>query len=216
MPCVPLKLARHRQRLAALPSPAAGTATSTSSARTQRRSASEVDVLDVPERQPLFLPHQLDAAERAGCAAGLVDMESRLRDGQLVDSLDKLRVHLHIRSRLVRYKDRHVRHQKHNTRARAKIDQNERHINTFKEKYRAARVAKLALVGPGAWEQRWKPLQDSDVVTLRGDDEVVGVGTSEGKRSVSWIWMGADDGDAAGIRGLSDGTSHSPLKFHCR
>lgn len=204
MPCVPLKLARHRQRLAT--AAAARSATSTSSPHpSQRRSPSSTDALDLPEAQPLFFPHQLTQPERDGCVTGLADMESRLREGQMSDSLDKLRVHLHIRTRLVRFKDRHIRHQQQNTRARTKIDQNEKHITAFKEKYQAARAAKLALVGPGAWEQKWKVLHDSDVVSLRGDDEVVGVGTSEGQRTVSWIWMGADDGDATGIRGLSDG-----------
>ena len=117
----------------------------------------------------------------------------------------KLRIHLHIRSRLVTYRNRNVRHQAPSTRARTRIDQNESKITALKAKYRAARAAKLALVGPGAWEQRYKPLQDSDVTAIRGDDAVAGVGMSEGKFVLSWIWMGADGGDANGIRGLHDG-----------
>lgn len=67
-------------------------------------------------------------------------------------------------------------------------------------------MAKLALAGHGRWEDRWKPLLDADVTTLRGDDEVAGAGTSEGQRTLSWIWMGADGGgDASGIAGLNDG-----------
>ncbi|GJF00837.1 hypothetical protein PsYK624_171390 [Phanerochaete sordida] len=146
---------------------------------------SEIEQLDVPERQPLFLPHELEEDNLESCVAGLADMESRLRDGQLSDSLNKLRVHLHICSCLVRFKDRHVRHQRPNTRACIKIKQNEIKIVTLKKKYRAAWRAKLALVGHGAWERSWKELLDSDVTTMRGDDEVVGVGTSEGKHTLS-------------------------------
>ena len=82
--------------------------------------------------------------------------------------------------------------------------------SAYKRKYCAARKAKLALVGRGQWEHKWKELNDADVSTMRGDDEVVGVGTSEGKRTLSWIWMGAGNGgDASGIQGLSDGESQA-------
>ncbi|GJF00762.1 CxC2 domain-containing protein [Phanerochaete sordida] len=207
MPCVARKLAQHRLDLI-----------SSRPASAPRPLPSEIDLLDVPERQPLFFPHELEEEELESSVAGLADIESRLRDGQLSDSLDKLRVHLHIRSRLVRFKDRHVRHQRANTRARTKIDQNEVKIAAFKEKYRAARKAKLALVGPGAWERRWRVLLDSDVTSLRGDDDIVGVGTSEGKRTLSWIWMGADaeGGDANGIRGLNDALRVEYFKSRAR
>ncbi|GJE90469.1 CxC2 domain-containing protein [Phanerochaete sordida] len=207
MPCVARKLAQYRLDL--LP---------TRLASAPRPLPAEIDLLDVPERQPLFLPHQLEEDELQASVAGLADLEARLRDGQLSDSLDKLRVHLHIRSRLIRFKDRHICHQRANTRARTKIDQNEVKIAALKEKYRAARKAKLALVGPGSWERRWRVLLDSDVTSLRGDDEVVGVGTSEGKRTLSWIWMGADaeGGDANGIRGLNDALHVEYFKSRAR
>ncbi|GJF00231.1 CxC2 domain-containing protein [Phanerochaete sordida] len=211
MPCVPMKLARHRQSLlAAAPTPA----TAPTASRPRRQASS--DVVDLPEQQPLFLPSALDPEERAGCIAGIAEMEGELRDGQLADSLDKLRVHLHIRSRLVTYRNRHVRHQAPSTRARTRIDQNESKITALKAKYRAARAAKLALVGPGAWEQRYKLLQDSDVTAIRGDDAVAGVGMSEGKFVLSWIWMGADGGDANGIKGLHDALRVEFLKSRAR
>ena len=204
IPFVHTKLAQYRQTLASPSLQRLQSSTSTSLAKAA--SSPYSDDRDLPEDQPLFLPHQLSEAELELSTPGLAEMEARLRDGQLTDCLDKLRVHLHIRSRLITYKDRHVRHQRPNTRARTKINKNEAKITALKLKYRAARQAKLALAGHGDWEKRFKVLLDSDVVTLRGDDEVVGTGTSEGKRTLSWIWMGADDeGDASGIRGLSDG-----------
>ena len=214
IPFVHSKLAQYRQTLrpsSSSSSISSSTDHSAPSHLTSRRLATgEVDRLDLPEIQPLFLPHQLSPSELDLSTPGLAEMEARLRDGQLTDSLDKLRVHLHIRSRLITYKNRHVRHQKYNTRARTRIDKNEAKINALKQKYRAARLAKLALVGHGDWEKRWRELADADVTTMRGDDEVVGIGISEGKRTLSWIWMGADDGgDASGIRGLSDGACSS-------
>lgn len=206
MPFVAVKLAQYRQSLAAS-SPARSVTTSGAPGpRRRRRGAEEVDLADLPESQPLFLPHQLSETELDLCAPGLAEIESRLRDGQLTDSLDKLRVHLHIRSRLITFKNRHMRHQQQNTRANAKIHQNEAKIDALVLKYRAARVAKLALVGPGDWERRWKVLCEEDIASLQGDDQVVGKGTSEGKRTLSWIWMGADEGECVnGIRELSDG-----------
>ncbi|GJF00807.1 CxC2 domain-containing protein [Phanerochaete sordida] len=213
MPCVPMKLARHRQSLVAASASTASNGPSTSS---RPRSQADADVVDLPEHQPLFLPSSLGQAERDGCAGGITDMECKLRDGQLADSLDKLRVHLHIRSRLVSYRDRHVRHQGPSTRARTRIDQNESKITALKAKYRAARAAKVALVGPGTWEQRYKPLEDADVTAIRGDDAISGVGMSEGKYVLSWIWMGADGGDANGIRGLHDALRVEFLKSRAR
>lgn len=185
MPCVPLKLAHHQWFLCVLTS-TSNTAHLTLLPQNTHVSSTDVNKVDLPKQQPLFFSHQLKNFELDACADGLSDMETCLREGQLCDSLNKLRIHLHIRLRLVRFKDCYVRHQRPSTRARAKIDQNEAKIRALKEKYRAARAAKLAL-GPGLWEQCWQPFQNEDVVTLRHNDEVVGVGTSKGKRTISWI-----------------------------
>ena len=100
--------------------------------------------MDRPESQPLFLPHSLTQEDRDACTGDLGQIEERLRDAQLLASLDQLRVHLHIKSRLVTYKNRHVRHQVPNTRARRRIEVNEGKIIALAEKYRAARKAKQA------------------------------------------------------------------------
>ena len=76
------------------------------------------------------------------------------------------------------------------------------------ERYRRARRAKLALAGPGSWEDEFKVLLDDDARPLvelepeslekrskkrkRNYPE-----PTEGRRKTSWIWRGADaDGDA--------------------
>lgn len=185
----------------------------------------------LPENATLFLPYQLSQADLDGCTAGLADMEERLRTGQMHDSLDKLRVQLHVKSRMVNFKGRHVRHQGPNTRIRKQLDVNDAKIIAFAEKYRAARRSKVALAGPGDWEREFRPLAREDVTTMTSDDSQHrrknGKKTrtaqqgpevqpsqdkpSEGKRKTSWIWMAADsaeDGDeAGGLRGMSDGAS---------
>ena len=119
---------------------------------------------DFPEEYPLVLPHSLSSDDLPLCAPDIASLEERLRDGCLHDSLDKLRVHLHIRSRLAVDKTRNVRHQGANTRARNKINVNEGKITALAEKYRAARTAKLALAGHGDWEKTWRVLERADVV----------------------------------------------------
>ncbi|KAF7797546.1 hypothetical protein EIP86_008746 [Pleurotus ostreatoroseus] len=161
---------------------------------------SNLQSADFPEEFPLVLPHSLSPDDLQLCFRGIASLEECLRDGALHDALDKLRVHLHIRSRLAAGKARNVRHQGANTRARKKIDVNESKIISLAEKYRATRAAKLALAGNGDWEKAWRPLERSDVrcmvaepnsavnVADGGDMQV----PSEGRRTVSWIWMSAD------------------------
>lgn len=184
MPIVPALLATHAEKLAA------------------SRSNNGDDAVDWPEFQPLFLPHALDIEQLDGCAPGLADMESRLRDGQLRASLDNLRLHLHIKARQLKFKAKNSRHQIPNTRARTKIDANEAKVSAAAEKYRIAWRAKKALCGLGPWSQEWCELKQSDVRRLEDDDGVDGASLrpSAGKRTVSWIWMGADnEGNPKGL-----------------
>ncbi|KAJ3551391.1 hypothetical protein NM688_g4727 [Phlebia brevispora] len=174
MPCVPQLLARHLH--------------------------DHPSAIDHPEDQPLFLPHSLCPEDLALCTAGIAKVEERLREAQLYDSLDKLRVQLHIKGRLFGDKARNVRHQGACTRSRRKIEVNQSKIGHLADKYRAARVAKLALAGEGEWEKTWQVLNRSDVRMMSttdipphlSADEVLRL-ISEGRRTTSWIWMSADN-----------------------
>ena len=152
---------------------------------------------------------------------------------QNTGTLDVLRTYLHIKSRLIRFKARNVRHQGANTRARDKIDKNEVKIAAAAEKYRAARTAKLHLSGPGPWEREWRPLQATDVRCMRENEpDVTAVGletleqqiarvrgetrgrlteaprtlSGESRRQVSWIWNAADAlNGGEEVEGMQDG-----------
>lgn len=172
------------------------------------------DSHDRPEDQPLFLPSTLTVPQFTGCtnASGLKDLEKRLREGQLRSSLDKLRVHLHIKTRLMAFKGRNVRHQGPTTRARKKINSNEAKIIAYAEKYRAARRAMVALVGPGDWESEWRVLDRRDVRCLKDDDPETALPTSEGHRQLSWIWRAAGQRDEDGdIGNMGEGELHAVL-----
>ncbi|KAF7797869.1 hypothetical protein EIP86_009075, partial [Pleurotus ostreatoroseus] len=182
MPCVPLKIAQFLN-------PAS------------QKDSDGVSLVDVVEDQPLFVPHQLSVEELEPCAPGLADIEERLRLAQLHDSLDRLRVQLHIKARLVTFKNRHVRHQGPNTRARRQLDVNESKIIALADKYRSARAAKLELSGHGSWERQWRELAKADVRTMLFEDDRAKSSAakapgedvvSEGRHKPSWIWMAAD------------------------
>ncbi|GJF00428.1 hypothetical protein PsYK624_167160 [Phanerochaete sordida] len=92
----------------------------------------------LPEHQPLFLLHQLSPEDLDLCVPGLADMETRLREAQMHDSLDKLRCQLHVKSRMMMFKTRYVRHQGANTKMRRRLDVNDARIIVLAEKYQAA------------------------------------------------------------------------------
>lgn len=210
MPCVPQLIARQAQP----PAQSQGPSTRTNTARLLLANAD-----DQPERQNLFLPHQLSTDDLDGCVQGLADAESRLRNGQLHSALDSLRVQLHIRSRLLAFKAKNSRHQRENQRSREKIDSCGLKIKQIARKYRTAREAKLALCGPGDWEREWRVLADRDIRGLSEmepqvdkDDQPLSRRRqiTEGRRVLSWIWLTAawdDESSAVTAVGMNEGKS---------
>lgn len=187
-----------RQRLIALEAVQAVYMPCAPAAIVKRLSTSD-GLTNHPKDHPLASPHSLTPAELQGCAPGLARIEQRLRDAQLSNSLERLRIQLHVKAWLVTYKNWNVQHQKPNMRTRHQIDVNEAKIIALAEKYRAAHAAKLLLSGHGDWEKMWHELAITDVCTLLAEDDPVNsVSTgssqhpvhSEGRRTTSWIWMG--------------------------
>lgn len=188
--------------------------TSTAGPATRSRAAVCADPGDQPELQPLFFPHQLETDELDGCVDGVANLEARLRDGQLRNSLDRLRIQLHYKHRLLAYKERNSRHQRQNMRSRQHLETNEVKIIAVANKYRAAREAKLGLIGPGDWEKEWRVLAHTDVrrlhevqLTENPDGEPLSRRQviTEGRRQLSWIWLGADKSDGSDLPGMADG-----------
>ncbi|GJF00430.1 hypothetical protein PsYK624_167180 [Phanerochaete sordida] len=112
----------------------------------EQQSAAHPDP-QAPERQQLFLPHQLSVEDLNMCAPGLIDIEDRLREGQMYDSLDKLRCQLHVRTRMMTFKARHVCHQGPNTKIRRRLDVNDTKIIQLAEKYQAAEPIIFGIFG---------------------------------------------------------------------
>jgi hypothetical protein len=172
------------------------------------------DKPDPVEQQLLFLPSELTTDEiDSGCHPGLADIEQGMRDAQCRTSLDQIRTQLYIKSRLLTYKDRHVRHQGASTRTRSVIDQNDIKIKMLRHKYNTARNALIALAGGTSEGLEWREMTEGDIRCLEdpeedkkrerwernrverqkktAESELEVPGPGEGHRKLSWIWEGA-------------------------
>ncbi|KAF8236756.1 hypothetical protein L208DRAFT_1250942, partial [Tricholoma matsutake] len=117
-----------------------------------------------PEDVELWLPSNLPPErQHATCVEGLLEMENKLRMAQCYDGLEGVQHLLHVKARMVHFKNKNVRGQRDGLCSRVVIDHVHACVRLFAEKYRATRVAKLALVGSGDWEAILQPLKDSDI-----------------------------------------------------
>jgi hypothetical protein len=123
------------------------------------------------------------------CDEKLQEYEWQLRYAQASGALDTVRSRLRLRSALYKHKDRFVRGQKANTRSRSKIDQVDASIASAAESYKVARTA-LTILSPilrkdATWQDQFRRLNNEDIRGL----SVGADGDSEGRRTISWIWV---------------------------
>ncbi|KAH9911489.1 uncharacterized protein B0H18DRAFT_1168583 [Fomitopsis serialis] len=141
---------------------------------------------DVPAYDiPVLLPSGISSALEV--SAFLQDIEWRLRHAQAHDALSDLRRHLHLRSHLYSFKDRFIRGQQANTRARSIINTTQAKVDENAERYRRARAALVSLsdrLGRTGWEATLQVLEDQHVRGLKLDESE----ETEGRRTLSWIW----------------------------
>lgn len=141
------------------------------------------------------------------CDTRLVDAEWELRYAMAEVTLNTLRSHLLLRSRLYKSKDRHVRGQAQNTRSYDLIHTVEARVKASTAKYRIIRGAMIELTKRRAsdseWESIYKVLKDTDVQGLSSlDDE-----GAEGHKALSWIWKIYGTGATGVDGGTQDGMS---------
>lgn len=176
---------------------------------------SEEDLSSCVQDIELGLPSSL-TGDQTGLlrSADLINAEDRLREAQCYEALEKLRHHLYLRTGLVSYRRRNVRHQGAATRARGFVDRNEAKVQLFAEKYCRARAARLNLigpgVGPGGWEEDLQVLHRDDIRVMNASAATADQpptrtsALGEGHRQVSWIWKAA--ASAAGeSNGMNEG-----------
>ena len=117
-----------------------------------------------PEHVDLWLPSSLSPMSRVSVSsARLIDVEEKLRTAQRSDALENLCHILRVKSRMVLFKNKNIRGQRDGMRSQSVIDQVHARAHAAATKYHFARLAKLSLSGPGAWESTLHVLLDSDV-----------------------------------------------------
>ncbi|KAF7322694.1 hypothetical protein HMN09_00048200 [Mycena chlorophos] len=105
-------------------------------------------------------------------AVAMASSKSKPRSAkaQCREALSRIRIHLHIKSRLMVYKVANARHQGANTRSRALVTRNESKIMLYAEKYQRAWGALVALLGnipsgfPALLRTDIRCMNDGDVV----------------------------------------------------
>jgi hypothetical protein len=137
------------------------------------------------------------------------------RIAQANDALNEIRDHLRLRAHLYKFKDKFVRGQRANTRSRSTIKGIEDKVSVSVAKYHGAHRAltQLApLLKESGWEKLLKPLAKDDV---RGLSQA-GYDQSEGKRTLSWIWLTPGVSlDAQGNEGSEHVHDGGHICFYC-
>ena len=156
------------------------------------------------EHLPLYLPSALMGMAEIMLSPALQSIELRLRYAQANDALEQMRRHLHVRTRLYNVKDRDVRGQQYNMRARTYINTVQDRISADVACYCLARQALLVL-DPGdkeKWQRTLHPLEPTDIQSMkeRLDNE------TEDTWRLPWIWRtagfsGVDDEDEDELEG---------------
>ena len=138
-----------------------------------------------PYEIPLWLPSQVKG--QVPVSRNLQDFEWKLRYAQAHEALRSLRHQLQVRAYLFKFKDRFVRGQGANTRARNAISGVQGRIDAAGKEYRTAYEALESLSSillQVHWRDELLPLMPEDIRDLSEGKE----GESEGRRTISWIW----------------------------
>ncbi|KAI0055075.1 hypothetical protein BV25DRAFT_1816134 [Artomyces pyxidatus] len=165
------------------------------------------------ENLKLWLPSELSESLRvAGCSAGLVDKEVRLRTAQADDALHQIRRQLRLRLAWVHEKKIHIDGpgQGAMTRSHATLKRVNEKLQRFVAKYRRARAALVILSPGGSWEAQLRVLADEDIRSPTKDEE----GLGKDKRVLSWIWrvQTQDARDIPGENPASEEEVHESMR----
>lgn len=147
------------------------------------------------EDMSLHLPSSLTPAQRtAGCIRNCAGKELLIRIGRMEDGLGELRRLRRVFVTLCAKYRLQIGGQglKTNTQARAVLHGMSARISRCVHRYRADRLAALALDPTGDWVTRLQPLLDEDIRGPYREE-----GERESRRQQSWIWTVAKRGAPA-------------------
>ncbi|KAG1785020.1 uncharacterized protein HD556DRAFT_1435293 [Suillus plorans] len=138
-----------------------------------------------PETVKLWLPSQI--GKTAPCDTRLQTIEWKLRYAQAHDALRSLRSNLRAQTAILKYKDRNLRGQGANTRARNTLKAVEARLEAAASTYERAHKALVVLaplLNQIGWHSSLRPLNRADIRSMTD----LLWGESEGTRKLSWIW----------------------------
>ncbi|KAG0698889.1 hypothetical protein DFH29DRAFT_1016887 [Suillus ampliporus] len=145
------------------------------------------NVAIAPEAIKLWLPSQI--SRTVACDTRLQDIEWKLQYAQAHDALRSLRSNLRAQSAILKYKDRNLRGQGANTRARNTLKAVEVRIEAAASTYEHAHKS-LVVLAPrvnqtqSGWHSSLRPLDRADIRLMTD----LLWGESEGTKKLSWIW----------------------------
>ncbi|KAE9391196.1 hypothetical protein BT96DRAFT_800912, partial [Gymnopus androsaceus JB14] len=117
-----------------------------------------------PENERLWLPSSILADMRKVVCCDNVDViEERLRRARAYDVLDSVHHTLHVKTKMVQFKNKNIRGQQLSGKLREVIDKVHDCVKSFVEKYRRSQAGLLLLVGPGKWEEELQVMENEDV-----------------------------------------------------
>ncbi|KAG1741361.1 hypothetical protein EDB19DRAFT_1895127 [Suillus lakei] len=148
-------------------------------------SAASNNVATAPEAIKLWLLSQLNRT--VPCDARLEAIEWKLHYAQAHDALRSLHSNLHAQTAILKYKDRNLRGQGANTRARNTLKAVETRIESATSTYERAHTSLIILaprVNERGWHTSLRPLERADICSMTD----ILWGETEGTRKLSWIW----------------------------
>ncbi|KAF8127927.1 hypothetical protein EV363DRAFT_1077516, partial [Boletus edulis] len=152
----------------------------------REKGAADSDTFIPPESYKLWLPSEIGGS--FPCDERLQRIEWKLRYAQASDALHSLRSNLRAQSCILKFKDRNLRGQGANMRARNTLKAVEARTDAAANRYDDARKAlvKLAplLCKSNTWQTILRQLNRQDI---RAMSDLVW-GETEGTRKLSWIW----------------------------
>lgn len=159
-----------------------------------------------PEDVQLWLPSSIPGDRRRDiCAEAVHDIELKLRVIQCTASLQGLRQVLRLKARMIHFKQKNVTGQREGTRSCSIIDRVHARAIRFVQKYWVARLARLALEGPGSWELIHRELKNEDVRSYSAKAK-----KKDANRHS--IWEDGDEPPTQTTSGVFDSDSDSDLE----
>lgn len=160
---------------------------------------------------PLWLPSQINGS--VPVTKELHEIEFDLRVAQAHEALDDLRAQLQVRAHVYKFKERFLRGQTANTRARNSLNTIQAKVDAAAAEYRAAYKALNILgkiLGKTTWSTDLRELHPDDVRDISEGRKNDSLGT----KHISWIWTVQMINSGDSKTKITDSKRFNPFTVH--